>query len=103
MVASGVGGEKTLVPSVVGYGLKEAERILLESSLNLGAVICQDCKTTDDTLVLSKVWKQRPVWDEESLVDLGSYVDIWLTTDTSKIVEPIRRVGTVKENEGNEE
>ena len=88
VVASGVGGEKTHVPSLLGYNLNEAKTMLLERSLNLGAIICKNCETTDDTLTLSRIWKQRPIHNEKSLVNLGSYIDIWLTTDTAVVTMP---------------
>ena len=88
VVASGIGGEKTHVPALLGYNLKEAETMLLERSLNLGAIICDNCETTDDTLTLSRIWKQRPIHNEKSLVNLGSYIDVWLTTDTSVVTKP---------------
>jgi len=87
VVASGVGGEKTRVPLLLGFNLKQAETILLERSLNVGAVICDDCETAEDTLSLSRIWKQRPIHNEKYLVGLGSYIDIWLTTDTSGVIK----------------
>ncbi len=93
VVASGSSGEKTLVPSLIGFNLRDAGIILQEHSLNLGAPIftnCKNCETAEDSATLSNVYKQRPIYSERSLVQLGAYIDVWLTTDSAKVPKRIQ-------------
>lgn len=87
VVAAGASGEKTIVPSLIGMTLKQAEMVLLEHSLNLGAPICKDCQTAEDSLETSKIYRQNPKSSEEDLVDLGAYVDVWLTMDAYPVLK----------------
>ena len=92
VVAGGSSGEKTMVPILIGFNLRDAGTILREHSLNLGAPIfsaCKNCETADDSTTMSIVYKQRPIHSGESWVELGSYIDVWLTTDSVKVPKKI--------------
>lgn len=84
VVAAGASGEKTMVPSLIGLNLIEAQVLLQEHSLNLGAPICADCQTAKDSMELSRIYRQSPISNEESLIDLGAYVDVWLSINPDK-------------------
>lgn len=97
VLGRGISDEKTVVPNVLGKSYPEIENILTEYSLNLGAVTPDETiKTKDDTLS-SRVWKQSPHANKENEINLGSYIDIWITLDSS-IVPVIVPDTTITEN-----
>ena len=72
----GQGGDdfKVGVPDLSGLSYFEAEKILFESSLNIGAI--SYCNRQVDTLS-AIICKQRPV-SSNNLIPAGSSIDIWL-------------------------
>ena len=74
---------RTLVPRILGMPFNEAAESLNAYSLNTGAILsCQGCQTASDT-GHAFVVNQVPAPGTEAR--LGTYVDIYLTTDSAKI------------------
>jgi beta-lactam-binding protein with PASTA domain len=76
VLGRGTEGGLIPVPSLLGFTLTEARRILSENRLNLGEVSNDESKP--DTLI-ARIWKQNP---EPGTVDglyEGASVNIWLT------------------------
>ncbi|MDC0584787.1 PASTA domain-containing protein [Bacteroidales bacterium] len=84
-LGNGLSDEKTIVPNLVGLSLGDAEKVILDAYLNLGTPIFDspDIDVNDTIPVL--VYKQNPDVDKEDGVPLGSYIDVWLTTDSLKV------------------
>ena len=73
--------EETNVPDILGLTYNDASQIILSRSLNVGDIIyCTGCQTEEDT-INAFVLTQIPGKDEE--VNLGSFVDMYLTTDSA--------------------
>jgi beta-lactam-binding protein with PASTA domain len=81
VVGKGLGDEEVGVPNVIGLTLKEALLKLTESSLNEGAVHFDNPKDS----LKSKVFRQIPGSSKENYVNMGSSIDLFLTSDISKI------------------
>ena len=85
VLGRGLSDISTPVPYLIGSNLEVARERLLGASLNLGAYIF------DDTVVNSRdssnafVYRQNPEYYEESQLQLGSIVYLWLTTDSAKM------------------
>ncbi len=85
----GQGGDdfKVTVPDLTGLSYFEADKILFDNSLNIGAI--SYCNSQVDT-VLAIICKQRPM-ASNTVIPAGSSIDIWLeeketgetTNDTS--------------------
>lgn len=76
------GGEKVMLPYLSSLSFEEARKRLLANSLNLGVV------TTDTTVqdtAAALVFRQYPSTTGETKVSMGTEVDVWLTTDDTKI------------------
>jgi len=83
VVGKGLSDEKVGVPCLYGLTRKEAMVKLLESSLSIGALAFDDPKDT----VSAKVYKQLPGCGAKASTNLGGSVDLFFTTDKSKISE----------------
>lgn len=82
IVGSGLGNERVSVPYFKFMTLKQALLKLKSNSLNLGLALYDDDVT--DTLT-AVVYKQSPNASHEPKVRLGSFIDLWLTNDNTKI------------------
>lgn len=74
--------ETTLVPLVIGKTYGEAVSVINMQSLNVGEILsCKGCRTAEDT-VNAFISAQIPTSGSETT--LGSYIDLYLTTDSVK-------------------
>ncbi len=72
---------RTTVPDIAGITYTDARELLSGLSLNMGAIIyCNGCETEEDTLK-GYILNQTPNSGDE--VKLGSFIDVYLTTDTA--------------------
>lgn len=81
IVGKGLGDEEVGIPCLHGLSKREAIDKLLENSLSIGIV---SYDTPKDSLI-SKVYRQTPSCGKESSLNMGATVDIFLTSDKSKI------------------
>lgn len=79
----GLSDEKTFVPELKGLTKKQATNKLLDMYLNVGAIVFDNTVDNKTDSTTAKVFKQSPLSDTINTINLGSYVDIWLTTDTT--------------------
>jgi beta-lactam-binding protein with PASTA domain len=76
---------RTAVPNLTGLSAVAARSTIIEASLNAGRMLYDETvKTMTDTLE-AKVYSQYPVSSEESSIEVGSSVDIMLTTNAARI------------------
>ncbi|MEW6468168.1 MAG: PASTA domain-containing protein [Bacteroidota bacterium] len=78
VIGTGEGGEQVLIPCLSGLTRKEANDKMVSAGLSEGAVVCPDCKTSQDTATAT-VYKQVPGCCPECETDGGSSIDIYLT------------------------
>ena len=53
--------------------------------MNVGSVKYDQSIENDENLSEAIVWKQYPPYKEDKKTRLGSYIDLWVTTDSSKL------------------
>ena len=89
VVGKGISNEVTQVPDLFGYSIDDAKTALYTVNLNIGALVYDNtCLTTEDSLN-ARIWRQKPEFEAEKYIELGTSVDIWLTVDEEKLyVEP---------------
>lgn len=85
VVGRGYSDQLTSVPKLVGQSKTKAENRIVSLYLNLGAVIYDQTLSTSADTLNALIWKQLP--DPGRKVNLGSFVDIWLTVDSAKVAE----------------
>jgi len=84
VVGENTRGEKTFLPNLLGVTLEQAELVVAESKLNVGAVIYDESCATYEDSIKARIWQQRPEADDKQKVDQGSAVDLWLSVDEDK-------------------
>lgn len=84
VLGQGMSDESIRAPYLHGKTLSEATTILLSSTLNLGALIYEDCENSEDS-INAMVYHQNPSFDIKEKIALGTEIDLWLTADTNKI------------------
>lgn len=85
IVAGKKKGEKSAMPDVRLLNRQDGVDKLLKNGLNIG-VVRYDESVEDERE--AKIYKQNPMPSEEKEFDLGRGVNLWLTTDTTKLVIP---------------
>lgn len=86
-VGTGSGGEEATIPCLSGLTRDEAGKKLSDNGFSEGAVVCPDCKTTQDTAT-AKVYKQVPSCCPDCMTDAGSSIDIYLTLKGDSATTP---------------
>jgi beta-lactam-binding protein with PASTA domain len=85
ILGRGLSDDKTAAPDLIGLHLSTAIDKITVRYLNLGAIIYDGTVENEEDSLNVFIWKQRPVFDNETLLNLGSAVDIWLTVDSTKL------------------
>lgn len=78
-------GDVTKVPDLSGLSLGEAKAYAQSVQINIGNVLDDGTVKSDADSLKAVVFKQSPRASEQATVRLGSVVDIWITTDYTKI------------------
>ena len=85
VLGKGLSNERTPVPDLIGYKLNRAKNGILAASLNLGTYIYDNTILTGEDSSNAFVFKQNPEYKEESTLQLGSNIYLWLTIDSAKL------------------
>jgi beta-lactam-binding protein with PASTA domain len=85
IVGQGLSNKTTAVPHLIGLNIDDAKEINQSVSLNIGAKIYDSSIQTQEDTLNAFIWKQWPEASQESQLQLGASIDIWLTTDSSHI------------------
>ena len=105
VLGRGLSNQRTPLPDLMWMNLEPARNKILISSLSLGTYVYDNTiRTAQDTLK-AIVYKQNPEYNQNSTMQLGSAIYLWLTVDSAKmpvdstlIVKPdsIPAIDTVK-------
>ena len=83
------GNEDIYLPDVTGNNLEMARAVLINSFLNVGATIFDRTVSSPEDSVNAVVWKQYPSTENTRWIGTGTSVDLWLTTDFTKIEQSV--------------
>jgi len=81
VLGGGSSDEVIPVPDLSGLTFGEASSLLKSRGLNVGAPVYYGCETEEDTLIHAKVFKQLPTANEESFINLGNQVLLFLSPE----------------------
>jgi len=84
VLGSGLSKERTQVPNLLGDTFLEARESLIKYSLNLSVPIYDETVITSVDTLNAFIYQQRPVANGETTLQLGSYIDVWMTVDQTK-------------------
>jgi beta-lactam-binding protein with PASTA domain len=82
VLGQGTGGQIIKVPELQGSTLSEARNLLIEAFLNVGKIEFDKTVKTPSDSAKAVVYQQNP---QHGGALAGAFVDIWLTTDQSKV------------------
>ena len=85
VLGMGLSNERTPVPDLTGISYLMAKNLLIDRYLNIGAVIYDISINNSDDSINAFIWRQRPAFEKGGWLNLGSNVDIWLSTDSTKL------------------
>ena len=85
ILGKGYGKKGANIPDISGFKVKQAKSRIIEAGLNLNRVIYDKTINSYVDSINAKVYKQSPEYDRNRTSQLGSYMDIWVTTDAEKI------------------
>ena len=85
VLGKGLSNQRTPVPELIGYSLESAKNRIRGSSLNLGAFIYDNTILSGEDSLNAFVYKQNPEFNEESSLQLGSAIYLWLSIDSGKL------------------
>jgi beta-lactam-binding protein with PASTA domain len=79
--------ERDNLPNLVGFPLDKAEDRILENAMNVGAIRYDTTINNEEDSSNAVVWQQYPPYEKNKEVKLGTYIDLWITVDSTKLAE----------------
>jgi beta-lactam-binding protein with PASTA domain len=84
VLGQGLSDERTPVPDILGNTYLEARETLTKYSLNLSVPIYDQTVVAAADTVNAFIYRQRPSAGGDAMLQLGSYIDVWMTVDQTK-------------------
>jgi len=82
VVGMGLSSDKGNIPDLVGLTLEKAKLMVAENYFTIGAIIYDDnCISNESQNAI--VYKQKPEYNNDIKLPLGTAIDIWLTCDST--------------------
>ncbi len=102
-IGKGLNSEKIPVPNLIGLNYLSADSVANNAFINISGVFYdEDVKTKIDT-ENAVVYKQDPMPTNNNKTSMGSFIDIWLTTNKSLVPEIIIDTTITNNNTEDEE
>ncbi len=90
VLGTGNYSKKTPVPLLIGKKQKDAIKLIHHASFNIGKEYFLD----GNDIVNTRIYKQKPAWDSDSLLNHGDFVNLWyrseLDFDFDELLESIK-------------
>ena len=90
VVGKGISEEKIFMPSFRGLTLQEARAMSIEIFINIGVTHFDVKPVNQEDMKNYVILRQRPIAGTE--VNLGKYIEVWLTKDETKLEEELEEV-----------
>lgn len=81
VVGKGLSDEEVGVPCLFGLTKKEALQSLAEASLSIGVITYDEPKDSTNSVI----YRQSPSCGKDNLVNMGASIDLYFTSDKSKV------------------
>jgi beta-lactam-binding protein with PASTA domain len=85
VLGKGLSNRRTPIPDLIGLNIEEARNRILAASLNIGTFTFDNTINNAEDTANAFVFKQNPLYTEETTLQLGSAVYVWFTTDSMKL------------------
>ncbi len=87
VLGKGLSDEQTYVPSLIGLSLEQAKIKASDRFLRIGGILPDNTVKTEEDKSVALIYKQQPMPVSGVTLPLGSSIDVWITTDSTKIQE----------------
>jgi len=85
VLGKGLSNRRTPMPDLIGLNIEDTHDRILASSLNIGTFTFDSTINNAEDSSKAFVFKQNPVYNEGTTLQLGSSVYVWFTTDSTKL------------------
>jgi len=85
VLGSGEGGDNTNLPDLRGLTLAQAREALSQATLNVGTLFFDETVLTPNDSLTAIIIRQHPSPEFSYQAAVGSAIDMWLSTDRSRI------------------
>jgi beta-lactam-binding protein with PASTA domain len=85
LLGKGLSDEPAAVPNLVGLTLEAARIVAFDRFLSVGASVYDQTITSDEDELRAIVFRQKPEPGPEITLLTGSYIDVWITLDSTKV------------------
>jgi len=86
VLGQGTEGGRTAVPYLIGLTRDIATQRTANAMLNIGATVFEVSVKTRRDSAIARIWKQNPAFTGDTIIEMGSYIDVWLTIEAEKAV-----------------
>lgn len=87
VLGKGLSDEQTSVPLLIGLNLEQAKIKASDRFLRIGGTLPDNTVKTEEDKSVALIYQQRPMPGPGITLPLGSSIDVWITTDSTKIQE----------------
>ncbi len=87
VLGKGLSDEQTSVPLLIGLNLEQAKIKASDRFLRIGGTLPDNSVKTEEDKAVALIYQQRPMPGPGITLPLGSSIDVWITTDSTKIQE----------------
>lgn len=87
VLGKGASDKKVRLPDLKGLNFSEAENKIHALAFNTGVVKYDTTVENQEDSTKAVVWKQYPPYKRNQQITLGSYIDLWLTVDSTKFLD----------------
>lgn len=85
VIGNGLTSQTTFLPDLMLMDKNKALQEITNSYLNIGAVIYDESVTDFKDSLNAIIYKQHPKYSKKRHIKLGSFIDVWLTVDSTKL------------------
>lgn len=85
VLGQGTSDEMVLIPQLTGLNKSSAKDSLHAQMLNIGAEVYDETVKTEEDSLHAIIYKQLPPYQLKGTINMGSSIDIFLTTDKNKV------------------
>lgn len=88
VLGQGLSNQRSQIPKLISLPLGKAKTKILQAAMNLGEIKYDNSVENKEDSAKAVVWQQYPPFEKNKNIRLGSYIDLWLTTDSTKLPQP---------------
>jgi eukaryotic-like serine/threonine-protein kinase len=85
VLGRGVSDEQAAIPNLIGLSLESARMVASDRFLSVGAAVYDQTIVTPEDESRAVIFRQKPESGSGITLPTGSYIDVWITLDSTKV------------------